>query len=245
MEDSYKLGLKGVHLFSPNLFLFLLLTDMVISITITISVTVGGDESMKLDLTNFNKISTDKQKMVINAGFLCFGQNGYNKTSVADIANAAGISKASLFQYFGNKTDMYLFLYDFAGKEVAGRITKGTDDYFECAEMYVKSLAAASNDYPNLFDFLVLQSQRKDFSEVEGILEVANEVCEFNTNTLYDKVDWNKFKEGFDKTTVQNIFNWLSTGCITQLSLEMEPKLVFDEMLRYLKLLKNSMYKED
>lgn len=86
--------------------------------------------------------------------------------------------------------------------------------------MYVKSLAAASNDYPNLFDFLVLQSQRKDFSEEEGILEVANEVCEFNANTLYDKVDWSKFKEAFDKTTVQNIFNWLSTGCITELSLE-------------------------
>lgn len=199
---------------------------------------------MNIDLTNFNKISVEKQKTVINAGFLCFGQNGYNKTSVADIASTAGISKASLFQYFGNKRDMYLFLYDFAGKEITRRITQGTCDYFECAEMYVKSLAAASKDYPNLFDFLVLQSQRKDFSDIEGILEVANDVCTYNVNTLYDKVDWGMFKDGFDKVTVQNIFNWVTSGCIAQLSLEMPAQQVFEEMLRYLSLLKNVMYKE-
>jgi len=199
---------------------------------------------MNLDLTNFKKISAEKQKAIINAGFLCFGQNGYQKASVADIASVAGISKASLFQYFGNKRDMYLFLYDFAGKEVAGKITEGTDDFFECAEMYVKSLALVSKDYPNWFDFLVLQAQRKDFSDIDGILEVADEICEFNANSIYDKVDWSKFKEGFDKTTVQNIFNWFSTGCITQYSSKMESEQVFDEMLKYLELLKSAMYKD-
>ncbi len=198
---------------------------------------------MNFDLTNFKKISDEKQKAVINAGFLCFGQNGYKKASVADIASVAGISKASLFQYFGNKQNMYLFLYDFAGKEVVGKITEGTDDFFECAEMYVKSLAEVSKDYPNWFDFLVLQSQRKDFSDIDGILEVADELCEFNASTIYDKVDWSKFKDGFDKTTILNIFSWITTGCITQYSSEMEPDKIFAEMLKYLELLKITMYK--
>lgn len=199
---------------------------------------------MIIDLTNFNKISPEKQKTVINAGFLCFGQNGYKKTSVADIAETAGISKASLFQYFGSKQDMYLFLYDFAGKEVTARISEGTDDYFECAKMYVHSLAEVSEDYPNLFDFLVLQTQRRDFSEVEGLLNVAENVCDFNANTLFDKVDWSKFKDGFDKETVTNLFNWFSSGCIAQFSQTMTPHQVFDEMLRYLELLKKAIYRE-
>lgn len=200
---------------------------------------------MDFDLTNFNKITDEKKKAVINAGFLCFGQNGYSKASVADIAKAAGISKASLFQYFGTKQDMYLFLYDFAGKEISKRIAEGTEDFFECAEMYFKSFAELSADYPNMFDFVVLQSQRKDFAEVEGLLEVADEVCRFNANTLYARVNWSRFKDGFDRETVTNLFNWISSGCIAQLSQEMEPQQVFEEIGRYLRLLKKTMYRED
>ena len=200
---------------------------------------------MDIDLTNFQKVSAEKQKTVINAGFLCFGQNGYKKTSMQDIADAAGISKASLFQYFGNKKDMYLFLYDFAGKEVACRTSEGTDDYFECAEMYVRSLADMSSDYPNLFDFLILQSQRRDFSEIEALSEIADAVCRNNADTLYSRVDWSKFRDGFDKATVQNFLSWLTSGCIAQLSAEMPQEKVYKEMLRYLGLLKSAMYKPE
>ena len=200
---------------------------------------------MNIDLTNFNKISPEKQKTVINAGFLMFGQNGYNKTSVADIAKAAGIAKASLFQYFGTKKDMYLFLYDFAGKETAARIGEKTDDFFECATKYIQSLADVSRDYPNLFDFLVLQTQRKDFADVEGMLELANEECEFNAAEIYAGVDWSRFKDGFDKKTVLNFFNWISAGCIAQMPQQMQPQEVFDEILRYLSLMKKAMYREE
>jgi len=200
---------------------------------------------LNIDLTNFQKISAAKQKTVINAGFRCFGQNGYKKTSIQDIADAAGISKASLFQYFGNKKDMYLFLYDFAGKEVANRTAEGTNDYFECAEMYVRSLADMSKDYPNLFDFLILQSQRKDFSEIEELLDVANAVCQNNVDTLYTRVDWSRFRDGFDRDTIQNLFNWMTSGCIAQLSAEMPQEKVYEEMLRYLRLFKSAMYKPE
>ena len=200
---------------------------------------------MDIDLINFHKISLDKQKAVINAGFQCFGRNGYNKTSVADIAEAAGIAKASLFQYFGTKQGMYLFLYDYAGKEVTGRATDGTDDYFECAALYVRGLAEVSRDYPNLFDFLVLQSQRTDFSEVETLPEVADAICKYNFDTLYSHVDWTKFRDGFDAITVQNLFNWMTCGCISQLSDTMPQEEVYAEMLRYLKLLKTALYKPE
>lgn len=56
-----------------------------------------------MKMVNFEKASQEKQRAIINAGFLCFGQNGYQKTSAADVAKAAGISKASLFHYFGSK----------------------------------------------------------------------------------------------------------------------------------------------
>ncbi|MDO4546086.1 MAG: TetR/AcrR family transcriptional regulator [Bacillota bacterium] len=200
---------------------------------------------MNIDLTNFHKISPEKQKTVINAGFRCFGENGYKKTSVADIAEAAGISKASLFQYFGTKKNMYLFLYDFAGKETANRAEEGTDDYFECAEKYIRSLAEVSHEYPNLFDFLVLQTQRTDYAEVEALPEVADAVCQLNVDLLYAKVDWSRFKDGFDADTVQNMFNWLTSGCIAQLSATMPQEQVYNEIFRYLRLLKSALYRTE
>ena len=200
---------------------------------------------LNIDLTNFHKISAEKQRAVINAGFLCFGQNGYRKTSIQDIADAAGISKASLFQYFGSKKDMYLFFYDFAGKEISSRISAGTDDYFECAERYVRSLADTGKDFPNLFDFLILQSQRRDFSEVEELLDVADGVCQYNADTLYAHVDWSRFRAGFDKETVQNLFNWIASGCIAQLSAEVPREKIYEELLRYLGLFKAVMYKPE
>lgn len=162
-----------------------------------------------------------------------------------DIADAAGISKASLFQYFGNKKDMYLFFYDFAGKEVANRISEGTDDYFECAELYVRSLSDTSKEFPNLFDFLILQSQRRDFSEIEELLDVADAVCQNNLDTLYSRVDWSRFRNGFDRETVRNLFNWMTSGCIAQFSAEMPQEKVYEEMLRYLGLFKSVMYKPE
>ena len=140
---------------------------------------------------------------------------------------------------------MYLFFYDFAGKEITNRISEGTDDYFECAELYVRSLSDMGKDFPNLFDFLILQSQRRDFSEVEELLDVADGVCQYNLDTLYAHVDWSRFRDGFDKDTVQNLFNWMTSGCIAQLSAKMPQEKVYEEMRRYLGLFKSVMYKSE
>ena len=215
---------------------------MVIYAILTISV-IEGDAAMNIDLTSWNKVREEKQKIVINAGFLCFGQNGYKKTSVQDIATAANISKASLFQYFGSKKDMYLFLYDFAGREIDRRVPVGMDDYFDCAEGYIQTMAIVSRDYPNLFEFLILQAQRRDFSEIEELLDVANDVCETNLDTIFAHVDWGRFRDGFDQETVMNLFNWITAGCMSQLSGTMSQEKVYEEMMRYLKLLKPAMYK--
>lgn len=45
-----------------------------------------------MKMVNFEKASQEKQRAIINAGFLCFGQKGYQKTSAADVAKAAGIA---------------------------------------------------------------------------------------------------------------------------------------------------------
>ena len=51
-------------------------------------------------LEKFLSLPIDKQDIIVNAALTCFGINGYKKTSISDIAAAAGISKALIFHYF-------------------------------------------------------------------------------------------------------------------------------------------------
>ena len=58
-------------------------------------------------MEKFLALSEEKQTAVRNAALSCFAKHGYDKASINDIAIAAGISKASMFQYFGSKQALY------------------------------------------------------------------------------------------------------------------------------------------
>ena len=64
-------------------------------------------------MEKFLALSQAKQVKIRNAALACFAKHGYEKASVNDIALAAGISKASIFQYFGNKLALYQYLLDY------------------------------------------------------------------------------------------------------------------------------------
>ena len=53
-------------------------------------------------MDKFLALTEEKRLTILNAALQCFGKFGYEKASINDIAVAAHISKASVFQYFGN-----------------------------------------------------------------------------------------------------------------------------------------------
>lgn len=62
-------------------------------------------------MEKFLALSIKKQDTIRNAALACFAKHGYEKASINDIAVAAGISKASIFQYFEtnrHSTNIYL-----------------------------------------------------------------------------------------------------------------------------------------
>ena len=58
-------------------------------------------------MDKFLALTEEKRTAILNAALLCFGKFGYEKASINDIAVAAHISKASVFQYFGSKKQIY------------------------------------------------------------------------------------------------------------------------------------------
>lgn len=62
----------------------------------------------------FFKLSEEKKKKIVDAAleeFLCYKDN-YSKASVNRIADKAGIAVGSLYKYFRDKNEIFLYVYD-------------------------------------------------------------------------------------------------------------------------------------
>jgi AcrR family transcriptional regulator len=48
-------------------------------------------------------IAIDTREVIIEAAFACFGEQGQPKTTIVDIARAAGVSRSTVYEYFRDK----------------------------------------------------------------------------------------------------------------------------------------------
>lgn len=62
---------------------------------------------------NFENLTRDKKKRILDTCMEEFAKNGYEGTSTNEIVKRAGISKGILFHYFGNKKNLYLYIVDY------------------------------------------------------------------------------------------------------------------------------------
>jgi AcrR family transcriptional regulator len=60
----------------------------------------------------FYNLPTEKQERILQAAIKEFGQRNVQEANLANIVSAANISRGSLYQYFLNKEDMYVYIFD-------------------------------------------------------------------------------------------------------------------------------------
>ena len=181
----------------------------------------------------------------MNAGILCFAKSGYKKTSIAGIAEEAGISKAAIFHYFGTKKDLYLYLYNYAHNELLVLLGKGTRDFFECLTLYLQARIALSKKHPGMYEFLGLQNQTEGFEDIDELVKMEKEHCSQHIATLFKKVDWSRFQKGYDRETIMNLTGWVGEGCLSHFSKSMSLDEVHTEVERNLLILKKALYKPE
>lgn len=56
--------------------------------------------------------AAERRQVILEAAYNVFGNYGFRRTSMDDIAKAAGISRPSLYQTFANKNDIFCALVD-------------------------------------------------------------------------------------------------------------------------------------
>jgi len=79
-------------------------------------------------------MATEKRDEILDAAYECFAQYGFRRTSMQDVAKAAGISRAAVYLHFKNKEDVFralsLRVHErvLAAAEAAGTATEGIED---------------------------------------------------------------------------------------------------------------------
>lgn len=202
-------------------------------------------------MENLKALSEEKRKALLEAGFQCFGKVGYKKASTADIAKAAGISKAMIFHYFGTKKAMYTYLVKEASKEIIEALQKGyavtTDDFFERVITLSKFKVEVLKKYPALLSFLtnVCKEDAPEIAEdVRMWLESGDNI---RSDLVLTDVDSSKFKSSVQPELVLELVVGYSLGAFGRNSSTDQNDLdkMMEKLTDCLMMLKNNFYREE
>ncbi|WP_010630387.1 TetR/AcrR family transcriptional regulator [Sporolactobacillus vineae] len=201
-------------------------------------------------LDHFHKIPVEKQNKIIDAALNAFGSNGYKKTSAKDIAEAAGISKAMIFHYFGNKKALYLYLIQLCGEtvmtEVSEKLNRNNTDFFERIRMAAEIKFDVLRKRPGVLPFLssVMNETADEVKpEVHAII-AGKEASAFREKMVFEGMDTSKFKEGIDPKLILKMLIWMSEGYFNDLTSDADPDFdaFYTEFMDCLNLLKKACY---
>ena len=195
--------------------------------------------------TNFEKIAEEKQNSIISAAFICFGKSRYAKTSMNEIARAAGISKAALFHYFNTKKDLYLFLTRFSCKVMANEMRVGTDDFFESIEIGIKIKLEVMKKHPGMFDFLLSFACEEDNELVKEAMKYNADIIDSSKDIVFTNVNWSKLHSGISIEEACNLVSWVTDGYIKVYDGMKNNNEKLAELKSYYEILKKAIYKEE
>jgi AcrR family transcriptional regulator len=113
----------------------------------------------------------ESTKLLLEASGIEFAQNGIGGARIDKIAERAGVNKASIYTYFGNKEDLFAAVLEARLGELAERVVVRSDD--------VPAYAG------ELFDFLCEHPEIVRLYEHEGMHYSPTEIPDFDKREKY------------------------------------------------------------
>jgi len=202
-------------------------------------------------LKKFFSLPAEKQNTITDAALKAFSTNGYKKASASDIANAAGISKAMVFHYFGSKKSLYLYLIEFCGTmfktEINEKLDMTVTDFFDTIKMTTSIEISLMKRHPAILSFLTSIYFENDLEAKEDIKAILSKGQDFNNNIAFIGMDTSKFKDTVDPKLVMKMLYWIGEGYAARSSYQTE--VYYDalsvEMDDCLNLLHDNLYKAE
>lgn len=204
--------------------------------------------------TAFHNIDKEKQLHIINAAIDEFVQRGYEKASTNDIVKKARISKGSLFHYFHNKKQLYIYLIDYS-MQFINQLVKNIDwnesDLFKRIEKIGLEKLYIQQKHPHVFHFLATTKLEEADDVKEIVQQKIDPYFDEVTKDLYKNIDTSKFRDGINIEKAIEIIHWTMNGfgekglskMKTYEDIDSFVKKYMEEWREYAMILKESFYK--
>jgi len=86
--------------------------------------------------------AAERRSQLLDAALEVFSHDGYHRTSMNDVANAAGVTKPVLYKHFASKVDLYLELLHEVGARLDTAVVDAAADPQHPREKVLKGLTA-------------------------------------------------------------------------------------------------------
>lgn len=170
-------------------------------------------------MRKFLSLPQEKQDKIVAAAMGLFGNVGYKKAYISEIASAAGISKALIFHYFTNKKGLYSYLVYLTGKVV---MTEGQNerdtagrDFFDRALVTIKFRLSLKSRYPAMDAFIESVYNEDDdevASDIERLLAIATDM---HAGISFKDGEEKLLKPGIDSRQVVNLLTKYADGVVS------------------------------
>lgn len=200
-------------------------------------------------MDKFSMLPEEKQVTIRNAALFCFAKHGYDKASIHDIAVAAGISKASMFQYFGTKQALYEYLFRYCISQMKQAYNLDAldrhADFFD--RVWAASVMKVENlkKQPYVAAFITSAVTEQAPEQRDAMASRMEEWKPFVEMLVLREEDSVKFKRPGDAQLLFQTLLLLAQGMAFQLENGADYDAIMNEFGVILEMLKRNFYKEE
>lgn len=191
--------------------------------------------------------------MILAACVEEFAMYGYERASTNRIVSKTGISKGSLFQYFGNKKNLYFILLEESAcslnEKIKNKLTGLPEDILERAGRIIEILLDTYLAEPRVFRLLwSVMEKTNETSLVQMVSRIHWQAQMDFFNSLYD-TDSSRLKFEIDNivTTMRLIFEGFRLELLREIHPDVDTekfrKSLKDKLAMVLRLLAEGIYK--
>lgn len=183
----------------------------------------------------FLSLKEEKQKTIINAAMDEFAKKGYQHASTNEIVRKAGISKGSLFHYFGSKQVLAEFLIHYSlnlfEENIVSHLEQMTGDIIERWRDIVLLKLKLISEYPLIFAFMlrILNEENEDIKN--SLNDSRDEFIEKFKNKVYAGLDHSKFREDVDVGKALKLIYWGLEGYAAEVQRKIGDSRIPEELI--------------
>ena len=150
----------------------------------------------------------DKFTRIIDAALQVFGEKGYYNATISEIARKAGVSEATIYEYFGSKEDL-LFAIPGEITSKAVEFLEGMSPYIRGAENKIRTIIYGYynlyKDNPNYSSLVLLDlKHNRNFMETESY-QAVRRAAGLILKAIHEGIEEGEFREDINPYLIRSM----------------------------------------